>query len=109
MLVRKDQKRHSGKQFFAQKLLQVIFDFLDAHLVGGIDHVNKCIGLIVVIAPVWSDLTLATDVPDVKLKTILRLFQIERFVRVSLFFVMKANIVLEIVEWRISVSHLQET
>ena len=75
LLVCEDEERNSGKELFGEKLLKVILDLLHAHLVGRVDHVDQSVSLVVVVAPVWANLTLTTNIPYVQLKTILRLFQ----------------------------------
>lgn len=73
LLVREHKEGNSGKELFSEKLLKVILDFLHAHLVGGVNYINQSVSLIVVVAPVGSNLTLTADVPHVQLKTVLRL------------------------------------
>ena len=73
MLVGEYKEGHTSEEFLTVKLLQVLLDLLHTHLVSGVDHVDKGIGLIVVVAPVRADLPLATDIPNVELESILLL------------------------------------
>ena len=73
MFVGEHQQGHFRKEFLGQQLDEVVLNFLNAHLIGGVDHVDKSISLVVVVPPVRADLTLTTDVPNVQLKTVLRL------------------------------------
>ena len=73
MLVREHEERHASEQLLAKQLLQVLLDLCHAHLVSRIDHVDESIGLVVVVAPVGADLSLATDIPNIELEAILLL------------------------------------
>ena len=73
MLVGEHKEGHTSEELLTEKLLQVLLDLLHAHLVGGVDHVDEGVGLVVVVAPVRADLPLATDIPNVELESILLL------------------------------------
>ena len=73
MFVRKHKEGHTSKQFLTEKLLQILLDLRHTHLVSGVDHVDKSVGLVVVIAPVRADFPLTTDIPNVELEAILLL------------------------------------
>ena len=77
MLVGENEEGHSSQKLFSEQLHQVLLDFLDTHLISRVDNIDERVSLVVVIAPVGSDLTLTTDVPNVQLKSVLRLFKIQ--------------------------------
>ena len=80
MLVSENKKRDTREEFLSEKLLKVILNFLHTHLIGGVDHIDESVSLVVVVSPVGTDFTLTTDVPNVQLKTVLRLItDVEQF------------------------------
>ena len=73
MLVGEHEEGHTGKELLTEKLLQVFLNLGHAHLVSGVDHVDKGIGLVIIVTPVRADLPLTTDIPNVELEAILLL------------------------------------
>lgn len=56
---------------YAKKFLKFLSGFLDSLGIGGIDDVDKCIGIGKVVAPVFSEGFLSSDIPDVQFEFIM--------------------------------------
>ena len=52
---------------------ELIGALLETHVVGGVDHVDNAVGVLVIVLPVGANLTLTTNVPDIEFKAVLGL------------------------------------
>ena len=73
LLVGKHQQRHVLEVVLAQKALELLNALLQSHLVGGVNHIDETVSVLIVVLPVGADSLLTTNVPNIQLEAVLGL------------------------------------
>ena len=71
LLVSIDKQWHIFEVWLSEKLLQLFCAFFESHVISRVDHIHEPICVFIIVLPIWSNLTLTTDVPYIKLKPVL--------------------------------------
>lgn len=70
LLIGEKQDGHTHELLFEKKLLQLMTSFFEALLVGRVDDVDENVGVIKVVPPVRSNLSLTADVPHIEFEAV---------------------------------------
>mmetsp|Transcript_19108 Transcript_19108/g.48311 ORF Transcript_19108/g.48311 Transcript_19108/m.48311 type:complete len:212 (-) Transcript_19108:94-729(-) len=70
LLVGENEERDASELGLLEERAELLGALVHAGRVGAVDHVNKCVSVVVVVAPVGADGLLATNVPDVELEAV---------------------------------------
>lgn len=73
LFVGEDENRDFLEGFLLEQLKKLLDTLSKTHIVGGVDDEDETVSIIVVVFPVWSDFSLATNVPHVQLESVLLL------------------------------------